>query len=71
MRPVTICAMPSVKDVIDHFGGSQAAAARAFGVTRFAVAYWVRTNRLPARRVYEFREILGRTVGPSVGATPR
>ena len=37
--------------------GSQGAVARALGITRQAVTFWVRTGRLPAERAIELEEL--------------
>lgn len=44
-------------EVIRRFGGTQAAAAKALGVTRAAVCKWVKTGRVPALRQYEIQRL--------------
>jgi DNA invertase Pin-like site-specific DNA recombinase len=38
--------------------GSQSALAKAFGVSRQAVAKWMAAGELPALRVYQARELM-------------
>jgi len=40
-------------EIIAQFGGTQAAAARALGVSRAAVCKWVKTGKVPELRQYQ------------------
>lgn len=45
-------------EALSHFGGSCAAAARALGISRQAVAQWPNDGPIPSLRIYEIRERL-------------
>lgn len=51
--------MPVMKphDVIAAFGGTQASAARALGVTQGAISQWVVAGRVPILRQYQIEAL--------------
>jgi len=59
---------PEIKALFDVFG-TQAAIARAFGVTAPSVIKWVRAGRLPPLRRYQWRD-MRRTAGEPITAPP-
>ena len=46
----------SPKQVIDYFGGSQTAVAKAIGVKQPSIAYWVATGKVPLGRQYQLEQ---------------